>query len=69
MYVAYYFVEFGLPWTDYIDLKMEEDIKLNLYDLKEFKKIRILHEATFSKELERTFSPFKEIFIYSHQII
>jgi len=41
MYVAYYFVENGLPWTDYIDLKMLNDPQTNLYDLVNFNKIRL----------------------------
>lgn len=41
IYVAYYFIESGLPWTDYIDLMMLNNPTVNLYDLANFKKIRL----------------------------
>jgi serine/threonine protein kinase len=47
IYVAYYFVENGLPWTDYIDLCMLNDPSVNLYDLGSFKKIRLTRAADF----------------------
>jgi len=31
MYVVFFFVENGLPWTDYIDLNMAKDPTLNFY--------------------------------------
>jgi len=37
MFVSYYFVENGLPWTDYADLKMAKDPTVNLYELETFK--------------------------------
>lgn len=50
LYVAHYFVEFGLPWTDFIDMRMESDPFVNLYTLKTFKSIRIQMEEDFKKE-------------------
>ena len=37
MYVVYFFVENGLPWTDYVDLIMARDKSQNLYNPKNFK--------------------------------
>jgi hypothetical protein len=37
MYVVYFFVEDGLPWTDYIDLIMTKDRRKNLYEPENFK--------------------------------
>lgn len=69
LFVAYYFVENGLPWTDYIDLKMEVSPNLNLYDYKSFKQIRLLHEAAFHKELEKTnIEPLQQIFVYMNNL-
>lgn len=69
-FVAYYFVENGLPWTDYIDLKMEASPDVNLYDLKKFKRIRLLHEATFHHELEMcNTAPFSQIFVYLNNML
>lgn len=47
LYVAYYFVEGGLPWTDLIDLRMEQNPDLNLYDLKNYINIRNEHSFHF----------------------
>jgi len=58
IYVAYYFVENGLPWTDYIDLMMLNDPKVNLYDLSNFKKIRLQKANDFAIEFEECFRPF-----------
>lgn len=45
--VCYYFIENGLPWTDYSDLRMAKDPSINLYELETFKKIRIDHNEEF----------------------
>jgi hypothetical protein len=37
LFVAYYFIEHGLPWTDYIDIQMEKNPCVNLYEIKTFK--------------------------------
>ena len=69
LFVAYYFVENGLPWTDYIDLKMEVSPTLNLYNYNSFKQIRLLHESAFHKELEKTsIEPLREIFVYMNEL-
>jgi hypothetical protein len=47
IYVCYYFVEDGLPWTDYADLRMAADPNLNLYELETFKKIRLENDEEF----------------------
>lgn len=58
IYVAYYFVENGLPWTDYIDLMMLNEPNVNLYDLANFKKIRLQKANDFAMEFEECFRPF-----------
>jgi len=45
--VCYYFIENGLPWTDYADLRMAKDPSLNLYELETFKKIRMDRDEDF----------------------
>ena len=46
-YVAFYFIENGLPWTDFIDLQMEQNPNQNLYVLKTFKQIRLDQDTNF----------------------
>lgn len=45
--VCYYFIENGLPWTDYSDLRMAKDPSINLYELETFKKIRLDYDKDF----------------------
>jgi len=47
MYVVYYFVEHGLPWTDYIDLIMMKDRSKNLYNPQNFKELRLKYSGDF----------------------
>lgn len=47
MFVAYYFIEHGLPWTDYIDIQMEKNPCVNLYEIKTFKQIRLRKDIQF----------------------
>jgi hypothetical protein len=69
IYVSYYFIENGLPWTDYIDLCMLNDPTVNLYDLANFKKIRLEKADDFCLEYEECFRPFGTIFKYLYGII
>ena len=41
MYVVYFFIENGLPWTDYVDLIMARDRSQNLYNPQIFKQLRL----------------------------
>jgi hypothetical protein len=41
MYVVYFFIENGLPWTDYVDLIMARDRSQNLYNPQTFKQLRL----------------------------
>jgi len=43
MYVVYFFVENGLPWTDYVDLIMARNQNKNLYNPEHFKELRLKH--------------------------
>ena len=45
--VCYYFIEDGLPWTDYADRKNSQNPNLNLYELETFKEMRIDMEEEF----------------------
>jgi len=47
MYVVHFFIENGLPWTDYIDLLMAKDRSQNYYSPAHFKQIRFRHQADF----------------------
>lgn len=62
--VCYYFIEDGLPWTDYADLKMAKNPKINLYEVDTFKKLRIDLEEEFWDEFKNAQSPFDKIFTY-----
>lgn len=62
--VCYYFVENGLPWTDYADLRMAEDPDLNLYELETFKKIRLEHDEEFKNQFRNAVQPFGKMFTY-----
>jgi hypothetical protein len=47
MYVVYFFVENGLPWTDYVDLIMARDKSQNLYHPPNFKRLRLKFSGDF----------------------
>ena len=68
MYVAWYFVKHGLPWTDYIDEQMEVNPNENLYDVPQFKFVRIQRDVIFKKEFIETDLPFGKVFTYLYQI-
>ena len=69
MYVVYYFVEHGLPWTDYIDLIMIKDRSKNLYNPQNFKELRLKYSGDFQAEFENWISPFGDIFKYLYAVI
>lgn len=69
MYVVYFFVENGLPWTDYVDLIMARDKSQNLYYPPNFKKLRLKFSRDFQAEYENWISPFGHIFKYLYGII
>lgn len=69
MFVVYYFVEHGLPWTDYIDLIMMKDRSKNLYNPQNFKELRLKYSGDFQAEFENWISPFGDIFKYLFAII
>ena len=69
MYVVYFFVENGLPWTDYVDLIMARDKSQNLYSPKNFKQIRLMYQKDFQSEYENWVSPFGDIFRYVYSIL
>ncbi len=64
MYVVYFFVENGLPWTDYVDLLMARDNSNNLYNPANFKQLRLKFQSDFQVEYENWISPFGDIFKY-----
>lgn len=69
MYVVYFFVENGLPWTDYVDLIMARDKRQKLYHPPNFKKLRLKFSKDFQAEYENWISPFGHIFKYLYEII
>jgi hypothetical protein len=69
MYVVYFFVENGLPWTDYVDLIMARDKSRNLYHPPNFKKLRLKFSGDFQAEYENWINPFGLIFKYLYGII
>jgi hypothetical protein len=69
MYVVYFFVENGLPWTDYVDLIMARDQSQNLYSPQNFKKLRIKYKGDFEAEYENWLSPFGDIFKYLYGVV
>lgn len=69
MFVCYYFVENGLPWTDYADLKMAKDPTLNLYELETFKQLRLDLEEQFRDQFRQSLKPLGQIFDYLFELI